>query len=232
MPEQDLPREKLLRRGRAALSDEELIALFLRTGLQGCNVLELAAIIKREAGSLARLGMLEAQEIATLCKGIGPAKAATLAAVFELGQRAAKEQAENQNFSHPRAVYDYLVPQLRFENQENFIALLLNVRHNLIRCVHVAKGTNRSVIAHARDIFRDAVRLSAHCIILAHNHPSGDTTPSKADKNLTERLVQAGSTLGIAVIDHVIIGASSAENSCPYYSFQEKGTMPHASNEI
>ncbi len=232
MPEQDLPREKLLRRGRAALSDEELIALFLRTGLKGCNVLELAAIIKKEAGSLARLGRLEAQEIASLCKGIGPAKAATLAAVFELGSRAAKEQTEYQNFSTPRAVYDYLVPELRFENQENFIALLLDVRHNLIRCIHVAKGTNRSVPAHARDIFRDAVRLSAHSVILAHNHPTGNTTPSKADCKLTQRLVQAGSTLGIAVMDHVIIGASSAENPLPYYSFLENGTMPTPNNEI
>ncbi len=225
LPEADLPREKLMRKGRSTLTDEELIALFLRTGLKGCNVLELSAKMKRAAGSLAALGAMEAQDIAALCKGVGPAKAATLAAVFELGSRAVKETLSTQDMSHAQHIYDYLAPDLRYEQQENMVVLLLDVRNRLLRRILVGKGTLTRVVVHPRDIFRAAIQYNAKSIVLAHNHPSGDPTPSKADINLTRELVEASDILSIRIVDHVIIGVRSAAHRCPYFSFHEEGLL-------
>ncbi len=223
MPAQELPREKLQRHGRHALSDEELIALFLRTGLQGCNVLELAAKMKRAAGSLAALGQLEAHEIASLCKGVGPAKAATLAAVFELGARAIRERVMESDFREPQTVYDYLAPDLRYEPQETAVALLLDVNYRLIRRVNVSKGTISRVLVHPRDVFREAIRHNAHAVILAHNHPSGDPKPSRADRQLTEEILAAGDIMKISLRDHIIIGCESSTRDLPYFSFRDEG---------
>ena len=225
MPSEELPREKLMLHGRASLSDEELIALFLRTGLQGCNVLELAAMLKRRAGSLAALGRLEAADITALCKGIGPAKAATLAAVFELGQRAARESQKAVVMNHPKAVYEYFVDELRFEIQERVFVLLLNARHELIRRTEVGRGTLTRVILHPRDVFRDAVRYSASCVVLVHNHPSGHPDPSRADIQLTEDIAKAANVLHIPLLDHIIIGAPGPERALPYYSFRDNNLL-------
>lgn len=225
MAEAERPREKLLLKGRAALSDEELIAIFLRTGLQGCNVLELAARLKRAAGSLTALGRMEAREITKCCKGIGAAKAATLAAVFELGHRAVKEQLLRQDLSSPDAVYQYLAGDLRYEQQENFVVLLLDTRRHLIRRCTISKGTLNRTMVHPRDVFREAIICNACSIILAHNHPSGDPTPSKQDRELTRALIDAGTSLFIPVTDHVIIGADTGTGHAPYFSFREHGLL-------
>lgn len=217
----EMPREKLMQYGRSSLSDEELIAIFLRTGLRGRNVLELAADLKQGAGSLAALGRLEAQDICTLCKGIGPAKAATLAAVFELGQRAAREARSQTRLDSARAVYDYLVDKVRFIEQEHMYAISLNNRREIIRMSEVSIGTLTRLVTHPRDIFRDAVRHSACSIILVHNHPSGNPNPSKADIHLTETVFQAGEVLCIPLLDHVIIGAPGRDGEPAYYSFAE-----------
>lgn len=222
MAEDERPREKLIQRGRAALSDEELIAIFLRTGLQGCNVLELAARLKRAAGSLTALGRMEAREITQCCKGIGGAKAATLAAVFELGHRAVKESLARVDMSTPKAVYEYLAGDLRYEQQENFVVLMLDTRRHLIRRSNISKGTLNRTMVHPRDVFREAIVSNASSIIVAHNHPSGDPTPSKLDRELTRELVNAGLTLHIPVLDHLIIGTGST----PYFSFREHGFIP------
>ena len=221
MAEEERPREKLLLKGRSELTDEELIAIFLRTGLQGCNVLELAAKLKRSAGSLTALGRMEAREITRCCKGIGTAKAATLAAVFELGQRAVKERMTRVDMSTPDAVYEYLAGDLRYEPQENFIVLMLDTRRHLIRRCNVSKGTLNRTLVHTRDVFREAIIASACSIILVHNHPSGDPHPSKQDRELTRALVEAGSALSIPVLDHIIIGTGEF----PYYSFREHGLI-------
>lgn len=226
LPEDELPREKLLHRGRAALTDEELIAIFLRTGLPGCNVLELAGKLKRRAGSLAALGAMEAQDISELLdRGIGPAKAATLAAVFELGARAVRESLSGESMQSPENVYAYMAPDLRFETQENMDALLLDAHKHLLRRVHIAKGTLTRVIVHARDIYRQAIRYNAAGIILVHNHPSGNPTPSKMDIDLTREIAQAGELLRIRLVDHVIIGAHSPERALPYFSFAQNGYL-------
>lgn len=229
LPVQDLPREKLARLGRSALSDEELIAIFLRTGVPGCNVLELAGRLKRAAGSLAALGAMEAEDIARLLgdgKGVGKAKAATLAAVFELGQRAVKEQVSAEAIATPAQVYEYLSGDLRFESQENMVALLLDSQHKLLRRINVGVGTLTRVMVHPRDVFSPAVRYKASCLILAHNHPSGDPRPSSADRQLTEELKKAADVLRLRILDHVIIGAPAPNRKKPYYSFADDGLLP------
>lgn len=225
LPDEQLPREKLTIQGRTALTDEELIAIFLRTGMQGCNVLELAALLKRRAGSLAALGSMEAAEISSLCKGIGPAKAATLAAVFELGRRAARESYTRLKMKEPAAVYNYLVDEVRFHSQEHMYVLMLNVHYELLRCVEISQGTLTRIILHARNVFREAILCNAHCIILAHNHPSGHFEPSKQDMEITASIAESAEILHIPLMDHIIIGAPSAHNSKAFYSFREHGLL-------
>ena len=225
MAADDRPREKLLSKGRSSLSDEELIAIFLRTGLKGCNVLELAARLKRAAGSLTALGNMEASEISKCCEGIGSAKAATLAAVFELGHRAVKEQLTREDLSNPETVYQYLAGDLRYEQQENFVVLLLDTRRHLIRRCTISKGTLNRTMVHPRDVFREAIICNACSIIISHNHPSGDVTPSKLDRELTRELVDAGKAIHIPILDHIIIGTDNGANVLPYFSFREHGLI-------
>lgn len=221
----DLPREKLLNRGRGALSDEELIAIFLRTGLHGCNVLELAGRLKRAAGSLSELGRMEARQIMDCCKGIGSAKAATLAAVFELGHRTLKEEMRKEDMMNPSVIYTYLASDLRYRPEENLVVLLLNAQRRLIRRCDIARGTLTRVLAHPRSIFREAIIHNACSIILAHNHPSGDPHPSKHDMELTDSVRNAGEVMGIPLKDHVILGAEGS-GELPYYSFRNHGLLP------
>ncbi len=226
LPPESLPREKLLRDGRAMLTDEELLALFLRTGMQGCNVLELAGRLKRAAGSLAALGSMEAAEIQKLLpKGIGGAKAATLAAVFELGQRAARENVQRQGIHNAQDVYDLLVGELRYEPQEVMVLLLLDARRTLLRKERIAVGTLTRLLVHPRNVFGPAILHHAAKIIIVHNHPSGNSRPSSQDIELTKALFRAAETLCIPLQDHVIIGASTPERTKPYYSFAEEGTL-------
>lgn len=225
LPAESLPREKLLREGRSTLSDEELLAIFLRTGLPGCNVLELARRLKQAAGSLAALGGMEASDIAKLHKGIGAAKAATLAAVFELGQRAAREGVVRESIRTARDVYNLLVGELRFETQETMVLLLLDNKRRLIRKERIAMGTLTRVLVHPRNVFGPAMQHHAARIILAHNHPSGNTAPSNCDLELTRAIHQAAEALCIPLQDHIIIGAPTAERPQPYYSFAEDGLL-------
>ena len=222
---EDLPREKLLNRGRGALSDEELIAIFLRTGLHGCNVLELAGRLKRAAGSLSELGRMEARQIMDCCKGIGAAKAATLAAVFELGHRTMKEEMRTEDMANPRTVYDYLASELRYRPEENMVVLLLNAQRRLIRRCDVGRGTLTRVLAHPRSIFREAIIYNACSIILAHNHPSGNPHPSKMDRELTDQVLKAGVIIGIPLKDHIILG-EEGEADLPFFSFRDHGFIP------
>lgn len=223
MNENDLPRERLLREGRSALTDEELIAIFLRTGIHGCNVLEVAGKLKRAAGSLSALGRWDAAEIMESVKGIGPAKAATLAAVFELGQRAVKEQLVQKNIVTAQQVYDLLAGELRYESVENLVVLLLDTHRRLLRRVNLGRGTLTNVMTHPRNIFREAVIHHAAGFIIVHNHPSGRPVPSKADDKLTESVAAAAKIMCIPLVDHVIIGSPSEGQELPYYSYRDHG---------
>lgn len=225
LPSESLPREKLLASGRASLTDEELLAIFLRTGLPGCNVLELAGRLKQAAGSLAALGAMEASAIAKLHKGIAQAKAATLAAVFELGQRAARENVTRTALRTAEDVYNLLVGELRFEQQEIMYLLLLDSRGMLIRRERIASGTLTNVLVHPRNIFGPAMQYNAARIIMVHNHPSGNSSPSRADRELTLAINRAADVMCLRLQDHVIIGAPTPERAKPYFSFAEEGIL-------
>lgn len=229
-PRIEMPREKLLRLGREGLSDEDLLALFLRTGISGCGVLELAAQLKKQAGSLAGLAGLEATAIQSLCKGIGIAKATTLAAVFELGRRAQQEVAARRYMVTASDIYDFLAPEMHALSQEHLVVLLLDTHLRLIVKKTVATGSLTQVVTHPRDIFREAIKHNAYCIVLAHNHPGCSTMPSELDRELTRVVYEAGVVMRIPLRDHVIIGHPARENGCPYFSFDERNLLKRGKN--
>ena len=205
LPFQSLPREKLLRQGRHSLSNAELLAIFLRMGIKGKNVLDMSSDLIQSAGSLDALAHMEAAEIADICKGIGMAKAATLSAAFELGARALRETLARQPIQTPEDVYDYLVTAMRWKDKETVLVLLLDTKSRLIKPVEISSGTLNESIAHPRDILRPAVIHNAYGFVLAHNHPSGIATPSHEDIFITHYIRDALQPLGITLYDHVIM---------------------------
>lgn len=219
LPFQSLPREKLLRQGRHSLSNAELLAIFLRMGIKGKNVLDMSSDLIQSAGSLDALAHMEAAEIADICKGIGMAKAATLSAAFELGARALRETLARQPIQTPEDVYDYLVTAMRWKDKETVLVLLLDTKSRLIKPVEISSGTLNESIAHPRDILRPAVIHNAYGFVLAHNHPSGNPAPSRPDDLLTERVRECAKLLGVRFLDHVIIGKPTETDRRNYYSY-------------
>ncbi len=224
-PQDEMPREKLWHLGRASLSDEELIAIFLRTGVPGCNVKELASKILQSVESLGQLVEMDAREICRLAKGIGQAKATTLAAVFELGKRAARASVRRPFLTNAKDVYERMVDALRSEKQEHMIVLNLSTQNQLIKQTDIGLGTLTRVIVHPRDIFRDAIIYGACRIIMVHNHPSGNPQPSTQDAELTSKIAEAGEILHIPLADHVVIGYGNAPEVKNYFSFREAGLI-------
>ncbi len=224
LPPEERPREKLAERGPEALSDSELIAILLRTGLPGANAVEIARQLLIRYGSLGNLARCSVAEIAGI-KGIGPAKAVQLAAAFGLGARLARETLSREKIDEPQLVYDLLAPEMRHLHQESLRVLLLDTRHRLIRIEEVSLGSVNESVAHPREIFRPALIHSAFAVIVAHNHPSGDPTPSSTDIRLTRRLKEAAELLMIRLLDHVIIGAPGADNRHGYTSFRQLGLL-------
>lgn len=219
MPDDFRPREKLIERGASALSTSELIAIFLRTGVQGRNVLEVAADLVATAGSLEALAMMDVREMAER-KGIGLVKAATLAAAFELGARAVAERAGNQAMNDPLKVYEFLLPHTRWAAQEKVFVLMLDTKMNLIAWREVTKGTLTESLAHPRDILKPVLLCNAYGFIIAHNHPSGDPLPSSADWDLTREIRKAGTLMDVPMLDHVIVGKPQEEGKSSFYSFR------------
>jgi DNA repair protein RadC len=223
MPAGDRPREKLAARGASALSDPELIAILLRTGVEGANAVEVARQLIEKYGSLGGLSRCTVQELSKI-KGVGPAKGAQLAAAFGLGQRLARENFVNRKVDSPEEVYELLGAEMRALHKESLRVVLLNTRYHLLRVEEVSLGSVNESIAHPREIFRWALIYSAHAIIVVHNHPSGDPSPSQADHSLTRRLREAAELLQIKLLDHIIIGAPAKDRQ-PYFSFKEAGVL-------
>jgi DNA repair protein RadC len=223
MPQDERPREKLLERGAGALTDPELIAILLRTGIQGANAIEVARELLRKHGSLSALSRCTAKEIAET-KGIGMAKALHLVAAFGLGQRLARETLTRQKLDSPEMIYELVAPEMRALRKESLRVVLLDTRYQLLRTEEISLGSINESIAHPRDIFRPALIASAHAVIVVHNHPSGDPSPSQADHGLTRRLSEAAELLQIKLLDHIIVGAP-AKDRLPYYSFKEAGVL-------
>jgi DNA repair protein RadC len=223
MPQDERPREKLLGRGAAALTDSELIAILLRTGLPGANAVEVARQLLERYGSLSGLSRCSVKEIASI-PGIGPAKAIQLVAAFGLGQRLANERLSRQKLDSPELVHDLVAAEMRTLHKESLRVILLDTRYHLLRMEEVSLGSVNESIAHPRDVFRPAVISSAYAVIVVHNHPSGDPSPSQSDHSLTRRLAEAAELLQIKLLDHIIIGAP-AEGRLPYFSFKEAGVL-------
>jgi len=213
-----------MRRGAPALTDGELLALFFGTGLPGLNAIEMGSALIQRFGSLEALSRRSLEELLKI-KGIGPAKATQLAAIFEFGKRLAIERRSESPLDSPEVVYDLLAPTFKTLDHESLQVILLNTKYHLIRIQEISHGSLNECVAHPREIFRAAISHSAYAFILVHNHPSGDPSPSSADRSLTRKLVQASEHISIEMLDHIIIGAPSSQTEQGYFSFREMGLM-------
>ena len=219
LPEDDRPRERLIRCGVSALSAAELLAIQIRMGTPEHNAIALAGALLKKFGGLRGIAGATIQELSEL-KGIGPAKAAEVLAAVELGRRVVATSPEARvRICDPRDVANLLMEELRDARKEHFIALLLDTKMGVIKNVRVSIGTLDSSLVHPREVFVEAIRASAASIIVAHNHPSGDPTPSAEDRRVTQRLMEAGELVGIEVLDHIVIGDGR------WVSLKERGMM-------
>ena len=205
-PVEDRPREKLLAKGAAVLSDAELLAIFLRTGLPGVTAIDLARQLLDHFGGL---GPLLSADQRSFCdaKGLGPAKYCQIQATLELTKRYLREQlCDNPIFTCPSHVRDYLAVQMRDYQREVFVVLLLDTRHQLIEFCELFQGTIDSASVHPREVVRLALHKNAAAVIVVHNHPSGSAKPSAADIAITDRLKAALKLMDIRLLDHFVIG--------------------------
>lgn len=223
MPREERPREKLLGRGAAALTNPELLAILLRTGVRGANAVEVARQLLERYGSLSGLSRCTVKEIVSI-RGIGEAKAIQLVAAFGLGQRLASERLVRQKLDSPELIYDLMAAEMRALHKESLRVILLDTRYRLLRMEEISLGSVNESIAHPRDVFRPAVISSAYAVIVVHNHPSGDASPSQTDYSLTRRLAEAAELLQIKLLDHIIIGAPG-DQKAGYFSFKEAGVL-------
>jgi DNA repair protein RadC len=220
-PEDERPRERLQREGPAALSDAELLAIFLRVGVKGKSAVDLArGLIEQFGGSLPRLAAAAPEELQRL-PGMGPAKAAQLAATLELARRALRqEMAQRDVLSSPQQVRDYLRLRLGGLAHEVFMALLLDAQNRLIEAAEMFRGTLTQTSVYPREIVKTALAHNAAAVIFAHNHPSGVAEPSRADELLTRQLKQALELVDVRVLDHFIVAGNG-----PPLSFAERGLL-------
>mgnify|MGYP000948917689 FL=1 len=221
LPKEERPREKLLAAGAAALSNTELLAVLLRTGVREGSVLRVAEevlTLYREKGILA-IAQMGARELSAI-KGVGPAKAATILAAVELGRRLAMKEAARRTIVHgPADAAHYAMPRLRFESKEHFAVLLLSTKNHVLAMPVISVGTLSASIVHPREVFQAAISHAAASMILVHNHPSGDPTPSSEDIAVTRRMAEAGKVMDIPVLDHIILGDDK------FISLKEKGMI-------
>ncbi|TFE01162.1 JAB domain-containing protein [Jeotgalibacillus salarius] len=217
--DEDKPRERFINQGAQSLSNQELIAILLRTGSKEESVINLANKLLQEFNGLRTLKEASFDELISI-KGIGHAKAVQVLAAVEVGRRIANITFEDRfTIRSPEDGATFLMNEMRFLTQEHFVALYLNTKNQIIHQQTIFIGSLNSSIVHPREVFKEAFKRSAASIICAHNHPSGDPTPSKEDIDVTRRLVECGKMIGIEVLDHLIIGEKK------YVSLKEKGYM-------
>ena len=220
------PQERLQRHGATALSDTELLAMLLRSGTQGQDVVTLASRLIADAGSLGGLIGWGEKDFRKL-KGIGPIKALQLVAVMEIARRVIGQQGSDEPvLDRPELVAAYFNTIAAGLSVEKFWVLCLNRKNRLIKRVESTSGTATSSLVHPREVFRDAIREGAVSVVCVHNHPSGDPLPSKSDIEVTRRLREAAVIMDIALLDHVIIGQKQNDPSgLGYYSFRTAGLL-------
>jgi DNA repair protein RadC len=219
MPIEDRPREKLQRLGPSILSTAELLAILLRTGTKTESAVTLAQRLLNHFGSLPELQASSVDELSGV-KGIGLAKAAEIKAALELANRLAVSKGESRPVIYsPEDIAKLLMTEMRWLQKEYFKILLLNTKNQVLASPIISVGSLNASIVHPREVFKEAIRCSAAAIILVHNHPSGDPSPSVEDISITKRLSEVGKLMDIAVLDHVIIGDGK------YVSLKEKGIL-------
>ena len=215
----DRPREKLQRLGVAALGDNELVAIVLGSGSRNCGALELANRLLERTGGLHGLTRAAVGELHQV-SGVGDARAAQVLAAVELGRRTlVRATADRPQLNTPRQLAAYLLPQYGTAAVEQFGIVMLDTKHRVIRIKIVSVGSLDTTVVHPREVFREAALASASGIVLFHNHPSGDPTPSVDDLTLTTRMVSAGHIMGIDVVDHLILADQR------YFSVVEAGRL-------
>lgn len=223
LPENERPRERLAAEGPDALKSSDLLAILLRTGTAGSSALRIAQELMSKYQTLDNLSRVGLPDLCQV-KGIGRDKAVTLVAAFSLARRMAKEMRhESPTLDSPDKIAELLREDNRPYEVENFQVLLLNTRRRLIRVENITQGTLDTILVHPREVFKAAIAANAAAVVLAHNHPSGDPTPSEADIKVTRDLIRAGQLLKIEVLDHVILGRASAERPRDYVSLRELG---------
>ncbi|MGH8270898.1 MAG: RadC family protein [Gammaproteobacteria bacterium] len=218
-PEGERPREKLLARGAAALSDAELLAIFLRTGVRGKSALDLARELLAEHGGLRALFAADVEAFSRI-PGLGPAKYAQLQAVLELARRHLREEIERgEAITSPTKTREFLMAQLRDRPHEVFCCFYLDTRHRMIGFEELFRGTLDGASVHPREVVKSALAKNAAAVIFAHNHPSGVAEPSDADRRLTRRLSDALALVDVRVLDHFVVGDGETA------SFAERGLL-------
>lgn len=219
LPKEERPRERLLKKGSKFLSTAELLALIISTGSRKRTAVELAKDLLSNFGGLKGIIDLSCEELKKI-NGIGTAKAAKISAAVELAGRITALQDEKRDLiNSPIKAVELLSSEMRFLKQEVLKAVLLNVKNRVIAVPEISRGGLSSSIVHPREVFREAIRRSSAAVILVHNHPSGDPTPSADDLNITKKLVQSGEIIGIKVVDHIIIAGDK------YTSFKEENLI-------
>ena len=220
-PEDERPRERLLKYGADALSDAQLLAIIIRNGRDGRSAVDLGMELLEKFGSLVGIAQAGVNEFRGKngVKGIGPAKIAEIKAAIELGRRHQKPSLAGASFCSSGDVISYYQPRMKDLKKEVFRCALLDTKNKIIRDEVVSIGSLTASLVHPRETFKAAIRESAAAVIFIHNHPSGDIKPSQEDILLTRRLVQAGEVLGIQVLDHIIIG-----DGC-HFSFRDNGMI-------
>ncbi len=223
LPISERPRERLAQHGAESLSNADLLAILLRTGLRGQSAVSVAEQLLARFGRLDNLARASLAEMRSV-RGIGLDKAIAVKAAFTLAQRMARDMAaESPLLDTPERVADLLREANRLYEVECFQVVLLNTRRRLMRVEKLSQGTLDTLLVHPREVFRAAIAAGAAAIVVAHNHPSGDPTPSEQDIKVTRDLIRAGQLLKIEVIDHVILGRRTAERSHDFVSLRELG---------
>lgn len=219
LPENERPREKLARFGAEILSNAELLAILLRTGTKNESAINIAYKLLSNPQGIGFLIDSTTQELGGIY-GIGPAKAAQLKAAIELGRRFASQSYRQEIFVRcSKDAANLVMEDMRYLKKEYMKAILLNIKCGLVSVEEISVGSINSSIVHPREVFAPAIKKSSASIILVHNHPSGDPSPSQEDLNITRRLLEGGNLLGIEVVDHIIIGDGK------YISLKDKGII-------
>jgi DNA repair protein RadC len=219
LPESERPQERLIRYGAEVLSNSELLAVILRTGTKKQNVINLSSFLLKERGGLNGLINSTYEELKEI-DGIGIVKAAEIMALAEISKRFRSfKSGEDYRISSPKDAADYVMDEMKYLQKEHLRVIMLNTKNMVICSKDVSMGSLNSSIVHPREIYTEAIKRCSASIIICHNHPSGDPTPSLEDINITKRLAECGKIIGIELIDHIVIGYGT------YISLKEKGVL-------